>query len=187
MSFRIGSEARSLGGVLHPKGQALPLLLPVLLPSAQPSGGVSSPLISPDVPFSYFFLISRGIGLSFIFQLSSFSADALWQRITRQSFSSVAFYSTVSYRTLRLFIHTTTSNMNRKFDRFKQWAGERMGNEVRTNLSDDFKAMETEMNVRHEGKQSCQFQSCIIALTVPRSRSHSQGLGFLPQIHLQAQ
>lgn len=41
--------------------------------------------------------------------------------------------------------------MNRKFDRFRQWAGERMGNEVRTNLSDDFKAMETEMNVRHEG------------------------------------
>lgn len=42
--------------------------------------------------------------------------------------------------------------MNRKFDRFRQWAGERMGNEVRTNLSDDFKAMETEMNVRHEGR-----------------------------------
>ncbi|PWY70224.1 BAR domain protein [Aspergillus heteromorphus CBS 117.55] len=42
-------------------------------------------------------------------------------------------------------------NVNRKFDRFKQWAGERMGGEVKTNLSDDFKAMETEMNVRHEG------------------------------------
>lgn len=44
-------------------------------------------------------------------------------------------------------------NVNRKFDRFKQWAGERMGHEVKTNLSDDFKAMETEMGVRHEGKQ----------------------------------
>ncbi|OOF92205.1 hypothetical protein ASPCADRAFT_175976 [Aspergillus carbonarius ITEM 5010] len=42
-------------------------------------------------------------------------------------------------------------NVNRKFDRFKQWAGERMGGEVKTSLSDDFKAMETEMNVRHEG------------------------------------
>ncbi|GES66912.1 BAR domain protein [Aspergillus terreus] len=42
-------------------------------------------------------------------------------------------------------------NVNRKFDRFKQWAGERMGGEVKTNLSDDFKAMETEMNVRHDG------------------------------------
>ncbi|RJE19917.1 BAR domain protein [Aspergillus sclerotialis] len=36
-------------------------------------------------------------------------------------------------------------NVNRKFDRFKQWAGERMGGEVKTSLSDDFKAMETEM------------------------------------------
>ncbi|RAH44765.1 BAR domain protein [Aspergillus brunneoviolaceus CBS 621.78] len=42
-------------------------------------------------------------------------------------------------------------NVNRKFDRFKQWAGERMGGEVKTNLSDDFKALETEMNVRHDG------------------------------------
>lgn len=44
-------------------------------------------------------------------------------------------------------------NVNRKFDRFKQWAGERMGGEVKTSLSDDFKAMETEMNVRHEGEK----------------------------------
>ncbi|KAB8275040.1 hypothetical protein BDV30DRAFT_208140 [Aspergillus minisclerotigenes] len=42
-------------------------------------------------------------------------------------------------------------NVNRKFDRFKQWAGERMGGEIKTNLSDDFKAMETEMSVRNEG------------------------------------
>ncbi|PLB33840.1 BAR domain protein [Aspergillus candidus] len=42
-------------------------------------------------------------------------------------------------------------NVNRKFDRFRQWAGERMGGEVKTNLSDNFKAMETEMNVRHDG------------------------------------
>ncbi|KAF4273708.1 hypothetical protein CNMCM8812_007056 [Aspergillus fumigatus] len=42
-------------------------------------------------------------------------------------------------------------NVNKKLDRFKQWAGERMGGEVKTNLSDDFKALETEMNVKHEG------------------------------------
>lgn len=41
--------------------------------------------------------------------------------------------------------------MNRKFDRFRQWAGERMGGEIKTNQSDNFKVMETEMNVRHEG------------------------------------
>ncbi|KAL4980224.1 hypothetical protein BDW66DRAFT_125891 [Aspergillus desertorum] len=42
-------------------------------------------------------------------------------------------------------------NVNKRFDRFKQWAGERMGGEVKTNVSDDFKALETEMSVRHEG------------------------------------
>ncbi|KAL4928701.1 BAR domain protein [Aspergillus undulatus] len=42
-------------------------------------------------------------------------------------------------------------NVNKRFDRFKQWAGERMGSEVKTNVSDDFKALETEMIVRHEG------------------------------------
>ncbi|EAW12542.1 BAR domain protein [Aspergillus clavatus NRRL 1] len=41
--------------------------------------------------------------------------------------------------------------VNKKFDRFKQWAGERMGGEIKTNLSDNFKALETEMNVKHEG------------------------------------
>lgn len=42
-------------------------------------------------------------------------------------------------------------NVNKKLDRFKQWAGERMGGEVKTNVSDDFKALETEMNLRHDG------------------------------------
>lgn len=47
--------------------------------------------------------------------------------------------------------HSSKMNVNKKFDRFKQWAGERMGGEVKTNASDDFKALETEMGVRHEG------------------------------------
>lgn len=42
--------------------------------------------------------------------------------------------------------------MNRKFDRFRQWGRERMGGEAKTSLSDDFKAMETEMNVKHDGE-----------------------------------
>ncbi|OKL57721.1 hypothetical protein UA08_07119 [Talaromyces atroroseus] len=42
-------------------------------------------------------------------------------------------------------------NVNKKLDRLKQWAGERMGGEAKTNVSDDFKALETEMNLRHEG------------------------------------
>lgn len=42
-------------------------------------------------------------------------------------------------------------NINKKLDRMKQWAGERMGGEIKTNVSDDFKALETEMTLRHEG------------------------------------
>lgn len=46
--------------------------------------------------------------------------------------------------------------MNKKLDRFKQWAGERMGGEAKTIVSDDFKAMEAEMNLRHEGMDRLQ-------------------------------
>ncbi|CAP96637.1 Pc21g17400 [Penicillium rubens Wisconsin 54-1255] len=40
-------------------------------------------------------------------------------------------------------------HVNKRIGRFKQWAGERMGGEAKTCLSDDFKAMETEMGVNH--------------------------------------
>jgi hypothetical protein len=42
-------------------------------------------------------------------------------------------------------------NINKKFDRLKQWTNEKMGAEARTGLSDEFKALEVEMNLRHEG------------------------------------
>jgi hypothetical protein len=42
-------------------------------------------------------------------------------------------------------------NVTKKFDRLKQWTNEKMGAEARTGLSDDFKALEMEMNLRHEG------------------------------------
>ena len=45
----------------------------------------------------------------------------------------------------------TTMNVNKKLGRFKQWAGERMGGEVKTNVSDDFKSLEIEMGLRQEG------------------------------------
>ncbi|KAI9791981.1 MAG: hypothetical protein M1816_003250 [Peltula sp. TS41687] len=44
-------------------------------------------------------------------------------------------------------------NVNRKLDRLKQWAGERMGGEVKTNVSDEFRALEEEMTYRHEGME----------------------------------
>lgn len=42
-------------------------------------------------------------------------------------------------------------NVNKKFDRFKQWGRERMGSEVKTDMSDDFKMLEVEMALRQEG------------------------------------
>ncbi|KAF3482431.1 uncharacterized protein GIQ15_05190 [Arthroderma uncinatum] len=42
-------------------------------------------------------------------------------------------------------------NVNKKLGRLKQWAGERMGGEIKTNVSDDFKMLEMEMNLRQEG------------------------------------
>ncbi|WEW56575.1 hypothetical protein PRK78_002022 [Emydomyces testavorans] len=42
-------------------------------------------------------------------------------------------------------------NVNKKLGRLKQWAGERMGGEVKTNVSEDFKALEAEMALRQDG------------------------------------
>lgn len=55
-------------------------------------------------------------------------------------------------------------NINKKLGRVKQWAGEKMGGEVKTNVSDDFKAMEMEMDLRHEG-MLCRSQ--ITMMTTP--------------------
>jgi len=48
-------------------------------------------------------------------------------------------------------------NINKKLDRVKQWAGEKMGAETKTNVSDEFKALEVEMTLRHEGTFSIRF------------------------------
>jgi len=42
-------------------------------------------------------------------------------------------------------------NMNKKFDRALQWGKEKMGKDNKTTVSDDFKAMEMEMQMRNEG------------------------------------
>jgi hypothetical protein len=51
-------------------------------------------------------------------------------------------------------------NINKKFDRLKQWTNEKMGAEARTGLSDEFKALEVEMNLRHEGMHEFEPCSC---------------------------
>lgn len=45
-------------------------------------------------------------------------------------------------------------NVNKKLDRLKHWAGERMGGEVKTTTTDDFKQLELEMTLRHEGRST---------------------------------
>ncbi|KAF2012480.1 BAR-domain-containing protein, partial [Aaosphaeria arxii CBS 175.79] len=47
-------------------------------------------------------------------------------------------------------------NVNKKLGRFKQWAGEKMGGEVKTGLSEEFKSLEMEMNLRHDGLDKMQ-------------------------------
>ena len=42
--------------------------------------------------------------------------------------------------------------VNKKFDRLKQWGKERMGGDVVTTTTDEFKALEMEMDLRHQGK-----------------------------------
>jgi hypothetical protein len=41
--------------------------------------------------------------------------------------------------------------VNKKFDRLKQWGRERMGGGAQTDTSDEFKALETEMELRQAG------------------------------------
>jgi hypothetical protein len=48
-------------------------------------------------------------------------------------------------------------NINKKLDRVKQWAGEKMGQEAKTGVSEEFKALEMEMTLRHEGLYSTPF------------------------------
>ena len=47
-------------------------------------------------------------------------------------------------------------NITKKFDRAFQWAGEKMGSEAKTTMSDDFKQIETEMALRFDGMDRLQ-------------------------------
>ncbi|KAI1204596.1 BAR-domain-containing protein [Annulohypoxylon truncatum] len=47
-------------------------------------------------------------------------------------------------------------NFTKKFDRAFQWAGEKMGHEAKTSQSDEFRSLETEMALRHDGYERLQ-------------------------------
>ena len=45
--------------------------------------------------------------------------------------------------------------VNKKFDRLKQWTNEKLGaSEVKTNVSDDFKSLEQEMQLKFDGMKA---------------------------------
>lgn len=51
-------------------------------------------------------------------------------------------------------------NVNKKLDRLKQWGKERMGGEVKTDTTDDFKSLEMEMQLRHDGNAHNRVCAC---------------------------
>jgi hypothetical protein len=66
-------------------------------------------------------------------------------------------------------------NINKKLDRVKQWAGEKMGAESKTGVSEEFKALEIEMSLRHDGQYTkCFLKAVLTMLTLPRHGSPSQ-------------
>lgn len=54
-------------------------------------------------------------------------------------------------------------NLIKKLDRVTQWAGEKMGQETKTAASEEFKALELEMALRHDG-ESLALPLCQLAL-----------------------
>lgn len=65
-------------------------------------------------------------------------------------------------------------NVNKKLGRFKQWAGERMGGEAKTSVSDDFKSLEVEMNLRHEGTSWVGRRAAPVVLTSSRHAAYAE-------------
>ncbi|KAA6411830.1 MAG: hypothetical protein FRX48_03980 [Lasallia pustulata] len=75
-------------------------------------------------------------------------------------------------------------NVNKKLDRFKQWAGERMGGEAKTNVSDDFKALEVEMALRHEGMERLQRSMTAYVKTLSKRNEAEDKEKILPVAYL---
>jgi hypothetical protein len=75
-------------------------------------------------------------------------------------------------------------NINKKFDRLKQWTNEKMGAEARTGLSDEFKALEVEMNLRHEGMDKMQAAMAVYVKSLSKRAEGADKEKQLPGGHL---
>jgi hypothetical protein len=76
-------------------------------------------------------------------------------------------------------------NVSKKIGRVKQWAGEKMGAEAKTNVSDEFKALELEMALRHDGRSATLFYSS--SLTSARYGEDAKVHDRLRQVPFEAQ
>jgi hypothetical protein len=47
-------------------------------------------------------------------------------------------------------------NVNKKLGRWKQYASEKMGKEVQTDVSEEFRSLSAEMDLRHDGMNKLQ-------------------------------
>lgn len=75
-------------------------------------------------------------------------------------------------------------NVNKKLDRFKQWAGERMGGEAKTSVSDEFKSLEVEMGLRHEGMERLQKSMTTYVKTLSKRNEGNDKEKILPVTYL---
>lgn len=76
---------------------------------------------------------------------------------------------------------------SRKFDRFRQKVNEKLGaQEVMTTTSEEFKALETEMNLRHEGMDRLQKSMNLYVQAFAKRRESDDRDKMLPGGHLGA-
>jgi hypothetical protein len=75
-------------------------------------------------------------------------------------------------------------NVNKKLGRFRQWAGEKMGGEVRTDTSDNFKALEMEMQLRHDGMDKLQKSMTSYVKSMSKRSEGDDKEKLLPIAHL---
>ncbi|KAL1793454.1 hypothetical protein ACET3X_008436 [Alternaria dauci] len=75
-------------------------------------------------------------------------------------------------------------NVTKKFDRLKQWTNEKMGAEARTGLSEEFKALEVEMNLRHEGMEKMQAAMAVYVKSLSKRAEGADKEKQLPGGHL---
>ncbi|KAI9746669.1 MAG: hypothetical protein M1818_000383 [Claussenomyces sp. TS43310] len=75
-------------------------------------------------------------------------------------------------------------NINKKLDRVKQWAGEKMGAESKTSVSDEFRILEVEMNLRHDGMERLQKSMTGYVKSLSKRSEVDDGEKILPGGHL---